>query len=129
MHAEHQSTSTGGSDKPGTAQLGGLASGQNPIPEFSANYTCPMHPQILSEKPGSCPICGMALEPVAPTAATDDHNELKDFTRRFWIGALLTLPVLLLAMGDAIPGLKQIVRAIDPGASLWIQFAVSTPVF
>lgn len=129
MHAEHQSTNAAESGGPETTPLTGMAPGQNRIPEISANYTCPMHPQILSEKPGACPICGMALEPVTPTVATEDHGELKDFARRFWVGALLTLPVLLLAMGDSIPGLRQIVGAIEPRTSLWIQFALSTPVF
>jgi P-type Cu+ transporter len=129
MRTEHQSTNAAESGEPGTAPLPGVDPGQNWVPDLSANYTCPMHPQILSEKPGTCPICGMALEPVAPAVTTDDHSELKDFTRRFWVGALLTLPVLLLAMGDSIPGLKQIVGAIEPRTSLWIQFALSTPVF
>ena len=129
MPTERQSTNAAESDKPGTGPLAGVAPGQNRIPELSAKYTCPMHPQIQSEKPGTCPICGMALEPASPTVADDDHSELKDFTRRFWIGTLLALPVLLLAMGDSIPGLKQIVGAVEPRASLWIQFGLSTPVF
>jgi P-type Cu+ transporter len=91
-------------------------------------YTCPMHPEVISDQPGSCPICGMALEPVAPSAAPDDHREMDDLTRRFWIGALLTLPVFLLAMGEMVPGLSQIVAAVGEHLSLWIQFALSTPV-
>jgi heavy metal translocating P-type ATPase len=70
----------------------------------------------------------MALEPVAPSAADDDHSELDDLSRRFWVGALLTLPVFLLAMGGMMPGLKQIVDTVGEHSSLWIQFAFSTPV-
>ncbi len=70
----------------------------------------------------------MALEPVAPSAIADDHSELDDLTRRFWIGALLTLPVFLLAMGEMVPGLKQIIGAIGERTSLLIQFALRTPV-
>ena len=91
-------------------------------------YTCPMHPEIISDKPGACPICGMGLEPMAPSAAADDQSELDDLTRRFWIGAVLTLPVFLLAMGGMVPGLKQIVGAVGERASLLIEFALSTPV-
>ena len=91
-------------------------------------YTCPMHPEVISEKPGACPICGMALEPVAPGTVADDPAELNDLTRRFWIGALLSLPVFLLAMGEMTPGLKQIVEGIGERASLLMQFALSTPV-
>jgi heavy metal translocating P-type ATPase len=94
----------------------------------AGQYTCPMHPEIISDKPGACPICGMALEPVAPSAAADDQTELDDLTRRFWIGALLTLPVFLLAMGGMVPGLKQIVGTVGERASLLIEFALSTPV-
>ena len=88
-----------------------------------------MHPQVLSDQPGNCPICGMALEPMSPTVAADDDSELKDLSRRFWIGALLTLPVLFLAMGEMIPGLKEAVGLLEPRASLWIQFVLCTPVF
>ena len=87
-----------------------------------------MHPEVISDQPGSCPICGMALEPVTPHAAPDDHHELDDLTRRFWIGALLTVPVFLLAMGEMVPGLNQIVAAVGEHVSLWTQFAFSTPV-
>jgi len=87
-----------------------------------------MHPEVISDRPGACPICGMALEPVSPNAVPDDHRELDDLTRRFWVGVVLTLPVFLLAMGEMVPGLKQITGAVEGRASLLIQFALSTPV-
>jgi P-type Cu+ transporter len=94
----------------------------------AGKYTCPMHPEVISDRPGACPICGMALEPMESSNAAEDHSELDDLTRRFWIGALLTVPVFILAMGEMVPGLKQIIGAIGDRASLWIQFALSTPV-
>jgi P-type Cu+ transporter len=94
----------------------------------AGQYTCPMHPEVISDHPGACPICGMALEPMAPSAGGEDHTELDDLTRRFWIGALLTLPVFLLAMGEMVPGLKQIVSAVGERTSLFVQLALSTPV-
>jgi Cu+-exporting ATPase len=64
-----------------------------------------MHPQIVRDSPGSCPICGMALEPMIPTAASDEENpELRDMTRRFWVAALVALPLLVLGMSDLVPG-------------------------
>lgn len=72
-------------------------------------YTCPMHPEIEQDHPGDCPKCGMALEPTTVTAGTDDeeHAERRDMTRRFWIGAALTLPVFVLAMAHVIPALSK----------------------
>jgi len=104
---------------------------ENRIVASGAKFTCPMHPQVVSDRPGSCPICGMALEPIAPTVAADDDNdrELRDLTQRFWIGAFLALPVLLLAMGEMIPGLQEVVRTVEPRTSLWLQFVLSTPIF
>ncbi|WP_156376919.1 MULTISPECIES: copper-translocating P-type ATPase [unclassified Brevundimonas] len=90
-----------------------------------AIYTCPMHPQIRQRGPGSCPICGMALEPVTLTAETPPNPELIDFTRRFWIGLALTIPVFALEMGGHVTGLAMRV----PGqTSNWIQLALGTPV-
>jgi P-type Cu+ transporter len=94
----------------------------------AGKYTCPMHPEVVSDQPGACPICGMALEPMVSSTATDDHGELDDLTRRFWIGALLTAPVFFLAMGEMVPGLKQVIGVLGEKASLFIQFALSTPV-
>jgi Heavy metal binding domain len=90
-------------------------------------YTCPMHPQIRQVGPGSCPICGMTLEPVKATAEVGENNELIGMTRRFWVGFVLTLPVFVLEMGGHIPtlGLHELVPA---RISIWIQFALSTPV-
>jgi Cu+-exporting ATPase len=92
-----------------------------------AIYTCPMHPQIRHVGPGNCPICGMTLEPVKATAAVGENHELTDMTWRFWIGLALTLPVFVLEMGGHIPafGLHDLV---PPRVSVWIQFALSTPV-
>ncbi|WP_291754415.1 HAD-IC family P-type ATPase, partial [Brevundimonas sp.] len=88
-------------------------------------YTCPMHPQVRQEGPGSCPICGMALEPETVTAEAGPNHELKDFTRRLWVGAVFTLPVAALEMGGHLTGLMD---RIPGQTSNWIQFALATPV-
>src|SRR5918993_2201073 len=95
-----------------------------PVPEGTI-YTCPMHPQIRQVGPGSCPICGMALEPVLVTAETGPSHELVDMTRRFWIGLVLTLPVVVLEMGGHLTGLGHI---IGQQTSNWIQILLATPV-
>ena len=92
-------------------------------------YTCPMHPEVEQDHPGDCPKCGMALEPKTASTGTDDgeNTELRDMTRRFWIGATLTLPVFILAMAHMIPAMGQDAWAMSD-ASRWIQFALTTPV-
>ena len=92
-----------------------------------AVYTCPMHPEIRQVGPGSCPICGMALEPVEVSAEAQPNHELADMTRRFWIGLVLTLPIFVLEMGSHIPwlGLGHIV---PERWSIWAQFVLATPV-
>jgi Cu+-exporting ATPase len=92
-----------------------------------AVYTCPMHRQIRHEGPGSCPICGMALEPMTVTAAAPPNAELIDMSRRFWIGLVLALPVFVLEMGAHIPML-HLDQLVPPNVSMWIQFALATPV-
>ena len=95
-------------------------------------YTCPMHPEVQQDHPGNCPKCGMTLELMTPKATTDgaaeeENTELRDMTRRFWIGAALTLPVFLLAMAHLIPALAS-QSWVQSDASRWIQFALTTPV-
>ncbi|MDZ5697861.1 heavy metal translocating P-type ATPase [Chelativorans sp. M5D2P16] len=90
-------------------------------------YTCPMHPEIIRDKPGSCPICGMALEPMGvPTGGEGPNPELIDFTRRLWVSAVLSIPLLLLTMGSMI-GL-QIREWIGERSAIWIELALATPV-
>lgn len=90
-----------------------------------AKWTCPMHPEIVRDGPGSCPICGMALEPMTPTADAGPNPELIDMSRRFWIGAALAAPVLVLEMGRHLFGIDRIVPAMwNP----WLQFLLATPV-
>ena len=89
-------------------------------------YTCPMHPQIRQLGPGNCPICGMALEPEMATAEVGPNPELVDFTRRFWIGLLLTLPVVALEMGGHLTGLMHLVGG--PQVGNWLQLVLGTPV-
>jgi Cu+-exporting ATPase len=91
----------------------------------AAIYTCPMHPEIERDRPGNCPICGMALEPKMVTAEPADDTELQEMTLRFWVGAALTLPVFLLAMAHIIPGVPHWVGG---DVSRWIQLVLSTPV-
>lgn len=94
------------------------------VPEGTI-YTCPMHPEVRQVGPGSCPICGMALEPVLATADAGPNHELIDMTRRFWIGLALTSPVLVLEMGSHLTGLDHM---IPRATSNWLQLALATPV-
>jgi len=113
------------SDKPGFCPKCGMALERNPAFRHPATYTCPMHPEIRQEHPGNCPICGMALEPVTSGAESkEDDSELRDMSRRFWIGAILTVPIVLLSMGAHLPPFDMIPVRI----SAWIQFLLSTPV-
>ena len=88
-------------------------------------YTCPMHPEIRQVGPGSCPICGMALEPAGISEESGPSVELVDMTRRFWIGVTLAVPVVLLEMAGDLPVVR---RHVGPQVSIWIQFLLSTPV-
>jgi Cu+-exporting ATPase len=93
---------------------------------LGAIYTCPMHPEIERDQPGDCPICGMALEPKTVSADSgEDNSELNDMSRRFWIGAALTLPVFLLAMSHLV---TRTPSWLSGDLSRWIQFVLSTPV-
>src|ERR1039458_1633805 len=78
-------------------------------PQGKTIYTCPMHPEVQQDHPGDCPKCGMPLEPKTATASPDDeeNTELRDMTRRFWIGAALAAPVFVLAMAHLIPALRS----------------------
>ncbi len=114
------------SDEPGTCPKCGMALDRNPAAPASTVYTCPMHPQIEQDHPGDCPICGMALEPKNVTAGAGEENaELRDMTRRFWIGLALALPVFALAMSHMIPGAPAWMQG---DVSRWAQFLLSTPV-
>jgi Cu+-exporting ATPase len=91
-------------------------------------YTCPMHPQIEQEQPGNCPICGMTLEPKTIGAGDEEEQkEICSLSRKFWSALILTIPVLLIAMGHAIPGL-HVDAMIPKQISKWIEFALATPV-
>src|SRR3990167_6513853 len=87
-------------------------------------YTCPMHPQVRQMGPGSCPICGMALEPVVATADAGETPERRDGPRRFWIGLVLSIPVVALEMGGHLTGLSHLLGA---QASNWLQLLLGTP--
>ncbi len=88
-------------------------------------YTCPMHPQVRQIGPGNCPICGMALEPEVATLETGPSPELVDMSRRFWIGLVLSIPVLALEMGGHLTNLHMI---LGPQTSNWLQMVLATPV-
>ncbi|MGE0259255.1 MAG: heavy metal translocating P-type ATPase [Alphaproteobacteria bacterium] len=91
-----------------------------------ALWTCPMHPEIVRAGPGSCPICGMALEPMTPTAGAESNPELADMTRRFWVGVVLSVPLLVMAMGEhVVAGWHQ---PLTTRTAIWVQLALATPV-
>ncbi|MBX3465473.1 MAG: heavy metal translocating P-type ATPase [Planctomycetes bacterium] len=99
---------------------------QPAAPGAAVDYTCPMHPEVVRSEPGSCPICGMALEPRTLTGVEDD-SELRDMSRRFWVSLILTLPVFVLAMSEMLPGMP-VQHALGERAIGWIQLAFATPV-
>src|SRR5438034_9735886 len=118
------------SDTSGSCSRCGMTLERNPavLEPNKIIYTCPMHPQIQQDRPGICPICGMTLEP--KTVGVGDEEERRDvnsLSRKFWIALVLTIPVLILAMGHAIPGLH--LDAIVPRQiGKWIEFGLTTPV-
>jgi len=90
-------------------------------------YTCPMHPEVQQVGPGSCPKCGMALEPLEITGGEEDTSELDDMRRRFWVSLVLTIPVFVIAMAEMIPG-QPLAHLLSPQASAWLQLVLATPV-
>jgi Cu+-exporting ATPase len=91
-------------------------------------YTCPMHPEIEQDRPGNCPKCGMTLEPkTAGVESEEEQNEIASLSRKFWVALVLTIPVLVIAMGHAIPGL-HIDSIIPKQIAKWIEFSLTTPV-
>jgi P-type Cu+ transporter len=95
------------------------------VPAKGAQYTCPMHPEIVQDGPGSCPKCGMALVPIAGTGETDD-SELRDLTKRLWVGVVLSIPLVVLAMSPMI-GIHDLF-GLQPRQRGWIEFVLGTPV-
>jgi Cu+-exporting ATPase len=119
---------TGGLDAGGHHHHHSHASSHAPAAtsaSVGAKWTCPMHPEIVRDGPGSCPICGMALEPMMPTADAAPNPELADMSRRFWVGLGLALPVLFLEMGRHLFNVDALV---PPHINAWIQFGLATPV-
>src|SRR5260370_10471240 len=113
---------------PGNCPKGGMAL-EPEIPSLPtaapAEYTCPMHPEIVRDAPGACPICGMALEPKL-AASTDENPELVDMTRCFWTSVALALPVFLMAMGgDLWPAVAA--RIASPYSRQWVDFWLPPP--
>nr|WP_263973617.1 heavy metal translocating P-type ATPase [Indioceanicola profundi] len=105
----------------------GIQPNSKPTAQPGAIYTCPMHPQIRQEGPGTCPICGMALEPETVSSEVQPNPELRDMSRRFWIGLILSIPLLILEMSAHLPawGLADLLPA---RISAWVQLALATPV-
>ena len=118
------------SDKPGDCPKCGMALERNPAyiePAAGKTiYTCPMHPEIEQDHPGDCPKCGMALEPKTVAADAEDGHETRALSRKFWIALILTVPVLLIAMGGWV-GIN-VETIISKSVSKWIEFALATPV-
>src|ERR1051326_6327755 len=114
--------------KPGPCPSCGMAlEPEMPLAATRTEYTCPMHPEIVRPSPGSCPICGMALEPRTVTAQEEENPELRDMSRRFWVGVALTIPLLAIAMSDMLPGMP-VQHALPAGWLPWIELLLATPV-
>jgi P-type Cu+ transporter len=100
---------------------------QAPAAKKPRKYTCPMHPEIIRDGPGSCPICGMALEPLTVSLEEEENHELKDMTRRFWIAVLAAIPVFMLGMSDLYPG-QPLQQLVSMRVLQWVQLVLASPV-
>src|SRR4051794_38219819 len=104
--------------------------GDQPVPPPTASegalWTCPMHPEIVRDGPGGCPICGMGVEPMTPVAGDDSSPELADMTRRFWVGVVLSAPLLVMAMTEHVVSGWHM--ALTSRTAIWVQLALATPV-
>jgi len=123
MHPEVEREGPGACPKCGMA----LEPAGAPEPASRTEWTCPMHPEIVRDAPGSCPICGMALEPRTVEAEEAENPELVDMTRRFWVSAVLTAPLLALVMGRHLVG-GAVEGLMASGAGPWIELGLATPV-
>ncbi|MCB1768922.1 MAG: copper-transporting ATPase, partial [Candidatus Competibacteraceae bacterium] len=123
MHPEVRQKGPGSCPKCGMA----LEPERAPIPATKIEYTCPMHPEIVRDQPGDCPKCGMALEPRTVTLEEEENSELRDMTRRFWMSVLLTVPLVIVAMGKMIPG-ASFAWLGSSHALAWLELALATPV-
>ena len=116
-------------DGPGACPKCGMA--LEPItpagPAARTEWVCPMHSEVVSDRPGSCPKCGMALEPREGAAEEDENVELVDMTRRFRVSLVLAVPLLIVAMGDLIPG-RPLERLASPRVLGWLELLLATPV-
>jgi Cu+-exporting ATPase len=118
-------------DEPGTCPKCGMA--LDPVFEMPegprTEYTCPMHPEVVQDGPGNCPICGMALEPRTVSAEEEENPELRYMSRRFWLGLVLTVPLLAVAMSDLIPGFHTWLQSLASARGLiWFELVLATPV-
>jgi Cu+-exporting ATPase len=105
----------------------GITRAPQPATKTAQKYTCPMHPEIVRDGPGSCPICGMALEPLVASLDEEENVELKDMNRRFWIAVVLAIPVFVLGMSDLIPG-QPLQRLMPMSMIAWVQLVLAKPV-
>ncbi len=114
-------------DHPGTCPICGMAlEAELPAAAAQTEFVCPMHPEVVQDQPGTCPRCGMALEARTAQLKEGPNPELRDMTRRFWVGVALSLPLLLLAMSDMLPGHPA--QAWGGKVLLWAEFLLATPV-
>jgi Cu+-exporting ATPase len=121
MHPEVRADRSGSCPKCGMA-----LEPVSPPPAARAEWVCPMHPEIVRDAPGACPICGMALEP-RTAAEGEEGQELRDMKRRFWFAAALTVPLVLLEMGDLLPG-QPMSRLLSMRARTMLELLLATPV-
>ncbi|MEE4378588.1 MAG: heavy metal translocating P-type ATPase [Candidatus Competibacteraceae bacterium] len=123
MHLEIRQEGPGSCPKCGMA----LEPEGIPVPATKTEYTCPMHPEIVEDQPGSCPKCGMALEPETITLEDEENPELKDMSRRFWVSAAFTIPLVIIAMGRHFPGVSFDWLAA-PQTLNWFELVLATPI-
>lgn len=123
---DHSDHSRHGENCQPSAEAAGKDFDNIPVGYSGTVWTCPMHPQVRKTSNTGCPICGMSLEPETVTAE-EDNSELDDMTRRFWVGVVLSVPLIALVMGEMIPG-NPLGTLINPAGGIWLQAALATPV-